>query len=48
MNLTLKTTCKSSTYDWEYRESTREQLRTMEQSLKTIQKSHNLAVKNVR
>ena len=32
----------------EYRENTREHLRTMEQSLKTLLKSHNLAVKNAK
>lgn len=32
----------------EYRESTRDQLRVMEQSLKTLLKSHNLAVKNAK
>jgi chromatin remodeling complex protein RSC6 len=32
----------------EFRESTRDQLRVMDQSLKTLQKSHNLAVKNAK
>ena len=32
----------------EYRESTRDQLRVMEQNLKTLLKSHNLAVKNAK